>query len=349
MDAKEFLQTVNDIIRGGATRKRGIDEAIVFANAMIESLMPERERLIHQFTKLSLSIKNLSAKAKNTGDIEDVCAWSKAQGDVDELGRMLEDSIKVYSTVDEKLKELRHDELARTVPVVKPSILNVDKLRGELAKLVVSMTGFWMDYDDSQERRVECCETLRIDGKELILQVADVRGDGACGWRAYIAGIVRIITGGKVRLSYDPARMSVFLPRLKELLLELVKLLMQNPANSDFIDALFTVPQNGGRNTFDTYAVMISKSSYQATNFELRLLCMLFGLFDDRIAQVNIIRHTPYFGEIYQSITVSGRVAPVSNAHINIMHVPGHYKSIVNLTEGVLPHICNPNEAPLRF
>jgi len=61
--------------------------------------------------------------------------------------------------------------------------------------------------------------------------------------------------------------------------------------------------------------------------------------------QVNIIRNIPLFGEIYQSISVSGRLQPVSNQQINILHVPGHYKSIVHLTEGVLPHIISPDGA----
>jgi len=90
---------------------------------------------------------------------------------------------------------------------------------------------------------------------------------------------------------------------------------------------------------------MVLAPDYQATNFELRLLCVLFGLVNPQLAQVNIIRNTPSLFEIYQSMSGSGRIEPVSNAQINILHVPGHYKSIVDLTEGILPRVYSPDGA----
>jgi hypothetical protein len=344
---KEFQATVSAIIRGATTRYRGITEAIAFVRAVLESLEPERTKLIAEHCKLEASLDELAKRAQATQTDVDVLKLSEVQAQCDSLGKMLLDGTKKYSFVFEELKKLQQVETVRCAPIVF-TVPNVETLRNKIAQLVVNMCQHWNAYDDKMERRVESVLRLQVSGRDMSLNIADVRGDGACGWRAFITGVIRIITGGQVRLSYDPAWMSEFVANAKVLVLELVQILALNPGNQEFIIALYNNPDNGARKTFDTYKTMVSQPSYHATNFEMRLLCVLFGMFDSRLSQVNVIRETPRFGEQYQSMSASGRIAPVSNEHINILHVPGHYKSVVHLTAGVLPHIYQV-DAPLQF
>jgi hypothetical protein len=212
-----------------------------------------------------------------------------------------------------------------------------------MSVLLQRMTDFWISYDDSHNDKKVSHEFRFILQQKLELFISDVRGDGACGWRAFITGVIRIICGKQ--LPYDPARMQEFIYEVKLLLIELMHIIAQNPINKDFINNVLTNPDDGAPKTLYTYEIMILDPSYQATNYNLRMLCILFGLVNPQLTQVNIIRSVPLFGEIYQSITGIGHILPVSNDQINILHVPGHYKSIVSLTEGVLPHIILPDEA----
>jgi len=345
---EDFQNTIRAIIRGGATRERGVAEAVAFASAMLDSLKPECTKLIAENNKLEASLDALYTRAQKTQSEEDVIKLSEAQAPCHRLSKMLLESIKMYSAVSEELSKLQRFETLRRAPIV-PAFATIDTLRNKVAKLVGEMCQHWSTYDDSMEPRTESVE--QIAGP---MQIADVRGDGACGPRAFITGVIRIITGGQVpkvrpvHLSYDPARMIEFVAKVKVLMLELVQFLSQNPGNQEFITALYNNPDNGAVKTFASYKAMVSNPAYHMTNFELRLLCVLFGMFDPRLSQVNIIRKTPKFGEQYQSLSASGQIEPVSNEHINILHVPGHYMSIVHLTEGVLPRIY-PVEAPLQL
>lgn len=336
----DFLQKVAAIIRGGATRSRGVAEAVDFTRAILASLDPERTKLIAEHSKLEAILDVLYKRALTTQSDEDVFKMSEAQARCDSLGNMLVEGIKMYSIVSDELIQLQRFETLRSAPIV-PAFASIHTLRNKLGNLVCEMCQHWNTYDDSMEPRTE--SVVQIAGH---MQIADVRGDGACGPRAFITGVIRISTG--VRLSYDPARMIEFVAKVKVLMLELVRFLSQNPGNQEFITALYNNPDNGATKTFVSYTAMVSNSAYHMTNFELRLLCMLFGMFDPRLSQVNIIRREPKFGEQYQSLSASGQIEQVSNENINILHVPGHYMSIVHLTEGVLPRIY-PVEAPLQL
>ena len=346
---EDFEKTIRAIIRGGATRERGVAEAVAFARAMLDSLEPERTKLLAEHNKLEASLDALYTRAQKTQSEEDVIKLSEAQAQCDRLGKMLLEGIKMYSAVSEELSKLQRFETLRRAPIVPAfatatATATIDTLRNKLGNLVGEMRQHWSTYDDSMEPR----EEEQIAGP---MQIADVLGDGACGPRAFITGVIRIITGGQerpVHLSYDPARMIEFVAKVKVLMLELVQFLSQNPGNQEFITALYNNPDNGAVKTFASYKAMVSNPAYHMTNFELRLLCVLFGMFDPRLSQVNIIHKTPKFGEQYQSLSASGQIEPVSNEHINILHVPGHYMSIVDLTKVVLPRIY-PVEAPLQL
>jgi hypothetical protein len=221
-----------------------------------------------------------------------------------------------------------------------PTCMSIETLRKKVETLVNDMYNHWSTYNDPHEIFSKEVFHLQINSSILTINVSNVFRE-ASGWRAFLTGIVRVITKGRIHLSYDPDRMTVFIARVKVLMLELVDILSKNQANSDFITSVFNNPDNCGHNTFETYTTMVFAKDYQMTSFEMRLLCVLFGLFNESLSQVNIIRKTPQFGEIYQSLSASGRIEPVSNEHINILHiprqyfVPGEYNAIVKLS--VLP------------
>lgn len=353
-DQRQFLETIKCLVLKGG---RFLDEAQALARAMLETLEPETLKMSARQTQMHLQESVLYQEAQASKSLDaafDVtCKLSKLQLESHQLNAQITESVKFYSTIADELVRLQQFAFSQRASITitsapdrvasLPSSATIDGLRGKVEALLQKMTEFWISYSDSHEVKRESTEARAVLRRILRLRISDVRGDGACGWRAFITGAIRILCGKQ--LSYDPEQMIEFIHEVKLLVVELVRILAQNPSNKDFITDLMTVPQNGRRQNLDTYNAMVLAPDYQATNFELRLLCVLFGLVNPQLAQVNIIRNTPLFGEIYQSMTGSGRIVPVSNQHVNILHVPGHYKSIIHLTEGILPRIISPDGA----
>lgn len=352
--SKELVATVKEIISNAPTRKEGIRNAHVFVDTLLRSLEEHRQSILAEYNTLTASLQALQATAMRTQSEADVCKWSEVQANCERLSKLLTDGTCEYSVIEIELKKLQQSETARTTPL---TIVRIDAgsvgavmavLRNDIATLIATMANHWTTYDDSMENRVEKIVNIQFDGRAIDLGVADVRGDGACGWRAFIAGAIRLLTGK--RLSFDPAGMTNYVTQVKQLMFRLIEILTQTPGNEDFITSLYNNPDNGECKTFQIYTAMVANPSYYATNFELRLLCVLFGMFDPQLSQVNIIRENPSSVEVYQSLSASGQIAPVSNSQINILiqQVRRHYMSIYHLTEGILPRIYS-IEAPLRF
>lgn len=369
-DQRQFLETIKCLVLKGG---KFLNEALALARAMLETLEPETHKMSARQATMHLQETVLYQEAQSSKSLDaafDVaCKLSKLQLESRQLDAQITESVIFYSTISDELVRLQQfarsqrasititsapalasasarvsaSVSARAAPVPAPSSATIDGLRGKVEALLQQMTEFWISYDDAREVKRESTETRTIVRRILHLRISDVRGDGACGWRAFITGVIRILCGKQ--LSYDPARMIEFIHEVKVLLVELVHILVKNPANKDFITDLMTVPENGRRQNLATYTAMVLAPDYQATNFELRLLCVLFGLVNPQLSQVNIIQNTPSLLEIYQSMSGSGRIEPVSNQQINILHVPGHYKSIIHLTEGILPCIISPDGA----
>jgi len=346
-DKEKFVETIKCLVLKGG---EFIKEAQAITKAMMESLESEKHKLHVMQADLDKKEKAILEKAQKTQSVEDVCKLSELHLKSEELETQIVDSVKFYSTVIDELAKLQQFNCSQRAPIIVSAIspsslkgVTIASLREKVATLLQRMIDFWIRYNDRDEAKKPSAINLYVQQRKLHLQISDVRGDGACGWRAFITGAIRVLCGKQ--LSYDPAQMIKFISEVKLLLVELLQILVQIPTNQDFITGLMTIPENGGRKNLDTYKSMMLAHDYQATNFELRLMCVLFGLVNPQLNQVNIIRNIPLFGEIYQSISVSGRLQPVSNQQINILHVPGHYKSIVHLTEGVLPHIISPDGA----
>lgn len=346
-DQETFLEAIKCLVLKGG---KFIEEAKALAKAMVESLEPEIHKLSVMQADLEKKENDLLKKAQTSQSVEDVCKLSELELEKEKLSSQITKKVIFYSTVLDELEKLQQFASSQRAPIVvakasspSPKGATIASLREKVATLLQRMTAFWTTDSDEDKYCRTSTEDLDIKGRTLRLQISDVRGDGACGWRAFITGAIRVLCGKQ--LSYDPEGMIKFIFEAKQLLVELVQILLQIPTNQEFITGLMTIPANGGRKNLDTYTSMVLADDYQATNFELRLLCVLFGLVNTQLSQVNIIRKNSLFDEIYQSMSDSGHSLPVTNQQINILHDSGHYNSIVHLTEGVLPRIISPEGA----
>ncbi len=324
---ESVLKEIKALIRQG---ERGIRDAQAMITAMLESIADEQNRLQKQCDALR-------EKAQQTKDMADVIALSKLDPEREKLDTSLQQTVMFYSKISEELASFKQSRRSQSVPITLPApkVGDIALLTLKTKDLLRRMVEHWLSFDDSREVR-------KISDKKyadlgFTMKVSDVLGDGACGWRAFLTGVVRVLCGKK--LSFDPNLMSEFIRETKALMFELVHILHRNPENANIISNLLSIPENGPPQSLDSYILMARKPGYYATNDELRLLCVLFSLANPQLSQVNVFRQTPLICEIYQSISAFGEIVPVSNKHINILQVPRHFMSIVQLTEDVLPKV----------
>jgi hypothetical protein len=340
-DEKKFLSEIKKLLRRG---EEGIREAQAMITAMLESLEPLKIKLADTQNRLQKQYDALLEKAQKTQDVADVIALSELDLEREKLDTSLQQTVMFYSEISEELASIKQFCRPQAAKLALPALVGdeIASLKLRTTSLLGEMVEHWIPLDETKARYERSVE--KHAASLFTMNVSDVRGDGACGWRAFLTGVVRVLCGKE--LPFDPSRMTEFVRDVKLLMFELLRIIIRNPANAGFVTELFTIPQNGSPKTLDTYIKLASRPDYFATNIEMRLLCTLFGMVNPALSQVNVVRVTPYFGEIYQSISASGHVEPVSNTQINILHVPGHFKSIVKLTEGVLAPIF-PTEEPI--
>ena len=188
--------------------------------------------------------------------------------------------------------------------------------------------------------------TLKIPGKgEMKLRIRNVRGDGACGLRAFISALLWLFWG--IILPKAPDGMDGIIVAFKVLLLGFANLLAANPENADFIKDLLSIPQNGVCENLHAYAKMVMKPDYYATNFELQMLTMMIGKVSPFLKkpfphfQLNVIRGEPTDVESHQSFSADGSVEkPSSQWHANLLNHNGHFWFIIGFDNGRLPHLC---------
>jgi hypothetical protein len=332
---ESVLKQIKALIRQG---ERGIREAQAIITAMLESLKPMKAEFAMKQMVLYKQCEALLQKAAQTQSDDDFFALSKLQYESEQLDNTLQQTVMFYSEISEELASLKQSLRSQSVPITLPA----PKVGGDIAQLTQKtndllqrMVDYWLSFDDSREVREISFE--KYADLRFTMKVSDVLGDGACGWRAFLTGVVRVLCGKE--LPFKPSRMTEFIVETKDLMFELVHILKRNPENANVISNLLSIPQNGAPQSLDSYIRMARKPGYFATNDEFRLLCVLFSLANPQLSQVNVFRQTPLICEIYQSISAFGDIVPVSNEHINIFQGPGHFKSIVQLTERVLPQV----------
>lgn len=324
----ELRSLIASTIKEGRTRKDGIENAIIIAKTLLANLEVNYNTIERKECALTTKKNAFMQKAQLTESEEDIIAASIAQYEYEQQMRMKLTMTMSYSLIIDELNKLQHIETIRIMPIIAPHI-SLDEILYDMLHIVAEFTRLWHGVGDSSQPPTD--HITFVSGRALHLQYCTIRGDGACGWRAYICGIFKLIHGKP--LSYDPVGMAEYIiPQVKRKMLQLIRIL--EPTNHAFIASLYD-----GKHTFDTYSQMVMNPTYHATNYELRLLCVLFSMVDPRFAQVNIIRRQPLFEEIYQSISASGRIAPVTNNQITLLGGDGHFDCIINLQEGILPRL----------
>jgi len=162
-----------------------------------------------------------------------------------------------------------------------------------------------------------------------------VSGDGACGIRAFLTGVMYIVSKGKIILPLDPPRIHEFILQIKLIMLDFILFLKQIPANQQLIRNIYSNQNNLTKEqqeakyilTHEEYATKLLETWYYFTTDELEVLIALFNLGAPQIYQINI------FGELmntYVSKTVKEKNEVPTIKHINLLHNGNHYDFIVN-------------------
>lgn len=232
-------------------------------------------------------------------------------------------------------------------PIAIPIATSISTICQSLLSLIVAFSISFKEMKFS--RSAFDIETIISKQKKGNLQIdaSNVRGDGACGIRAFLTSFFFVKFG--IALPQDPDGMISLIAQVKMLFFDLIQIIASNPSNRDFITGLLSNPNNGYKkaNSFE-YFDMVAKPNYQFTNFDLRVLIILFNLAYPDLKQVNVIRKTAVstngLEEQYQSFSKDGIVEPVSMKHINILYTGGHYKTIFRIDEGILPIIFSVEE-----
>jgi len=182
-------------------------------------------------------------------------------------------------------------------------------------------------------------EIVNVMGNPITIDTSDVRGDGACGFRAILTSY--LLKCG-INLPWNPDILEGFILELKNCMLDLLLILNENPENHEFIRCLLSNPDNGSANAknISEWFQIISDNGYCCTDGDIRLIAILFGMLPhrDRIIQINVLKLRPVEHNPYQSFNCYGnnKLEPVcSNSHINIIHTGGHYRAVVKFS-GVL-------------
>ena len=206
---------------------------------------------------------------------------------------------------------IRWQAVYRTVPSNVPSVDNVQKFREEFY-IFISRMHLQGEVPLEMVANTKFCASF-----------SDVRGDGNCGPRAFLT-LLALQSTGRL-LHSDPPQMKMWIERLKELMIPCITQLTRDRA---FRRALLTIPENGVVENVDHYFSLFLSDGYHFTNFEFRVLAIMFDI------QINIIRQESYEVEEYQSFVPTGtQVNPIRPDHLNILYQPGHYVPIVEIFE----------------
>ena len=195
-----------------------------------------------------------------------------------------------------------------------------------------------MKFNETDFKLVE--ETVTVMGNKITFRTSDVRGDGACGFRAILTSY--LITLG-ILLPYNPKKLETFILELKNCMHELLLILSNNSENGNFINNLLSNPANGSKKVnIGEWFQMISDNSYQCTDGDIRLIAILFGMLPevDRITQINVLKLRPVEHNPYQSFNCYGTsniVSVCSVSHINIIHTGGHYRAVMKISGNLRP------------
>jgi hypothetical protein len=192
------------------------------------------------------------------------------------------------------------------------------------------------------------------DGNEGVIPMRYQRiaGDGACGIRAFLTGVMYIVSKDKIILPFDPPNMKTFIKEIKLIMLKFLLFLDQISDNKGFLRAsIYGNPYNLSNDqlkakyilTHEEYSRKLIIPSYEFTIEELEVMCTLFNLAVPNVYQINVFSKNIDFDTVYDAKSNREIIEFPSNKHINILYghgvdlynkpilKHGHYDFIVDL------------------
>ena len=168
----------------------------------------------------------------------------------------------------------------------------------------------------------------------MSMSVQTIAGDGACGIRAFLTGVMYIVSKGKIILPSNPPNIHRFILEIKKIMLKFILILKQIPANQETINFIYGNQDNLTEEqkkaqyilTHKEYADKLLKQGYYFTTDEMQVLITLFNLAVPNLYQINIF----LWNYTYDSKTINKFVEYPTNKHINLLHKGNHYDFIVN-------------------
>ena len=238
--------------------------------------------------------------------------------------------------------------VAPVAPVSKPAVsvpispkqITFHDLKIKFSLLIINLIEYYTSEIYPVVNFTLATETVVVMGNPICINTSDVRGDGACGFRAILTSY--LLRVGK-HLPYNPFGLPDFILQLKYCMYDLLYILNQNSENHNFINNLLSNPANGSKKAnIDEWFEMINNNDYNCTDGDMRIISILFGMLSvqDRITQINVLKLRPVEHNPYQSFSCYGtnNIVPVcSESHINIIHTGGHYRAVVEFTGNLLP------------
>ena len=345
MDKKEF-----SIFYGVLYKKPNTKSTINEINAKLGVINSMHS---HEETKMD----NIRKLALRTQKEEDLLELSKKQDIFDTFSKSCEIQIELLvvkiQEIEEYIKanscpanntrskkaEPRSEPLPTIAKSARPRVTFTD-VKDKFIAFSISLFAFYSTFCDSKKEDFHLAtETVVIKGKKITINTSDVRGDGACGFRAILTSYLNTLG---ISLTYDPLCMENYILKLKECMYELLLILSENCENRDFINCLLSNPALGIKVANITeWFEKIKQNVYHCTDGDIRIIAILFGMLpeNDKITQINVLKLKPVEHNPYQSFNSYGTsliVLPCSESHINIIHTGGHYRSVSNFAGNLL-------------
>jgi hypothetical protein len=265
--------------------------------------------------------------------------FAKAMSHLDEIERKESEKKKSFDLYSQ-LSELSINSKPGKMPFVDHPLHNplpvqgdISILKEEVRKIISIMKKKWRHFNFSDK------EYVMEQQKKFNILTSDVRGDGACGIRAFVSSLCAYL--GIAYLPYDPDNIVEVLTRIKLAMCSLLDIINKDSRNNSVIRNLVNNPFNKIKKpTFDSYKWTLFQHDYYMTTDDFRILLLLFNLVEPTVCQVNIFRDTSSDTQAYESITADGNFpAPVSRNGINIYHKGLHYMSIQYIDVEYIPPI----------
>jgi hypothetical protein len=330
-----LLRSIKDYIAVGE-----ITEALKLIKLLTTTAEEYNIFMHNKIDNLNKECQLLKTLASSDQHIDNVINLSSKQNQLEEAIKELTIHIEEYSSISDQLNHFRNCIPIQLLPSFKDLIIKVAHFKWRLYNWAFFESGFnsLRPFETIHQRHPRGCLTINF---------VDVRGDGACGFRAFLSEVIYQASHKQVLLPYDPAGIHIYIKELKEIICEFIDIIHAVPANAWFVNDILSVPQNQKRGiaTIDEYKIFLMQKDYFMTNYEIRLIAMLFK------TQINIIREHTFSTETHQCFPpVDKDIAPVdSDSQYTLIQRRNHFVAAVNVSKGILVPVAFNPDAQLDF